>query len=62
MRKDGSRFWASDFVRPMRNEGGNLLGFSKVARDLTERKRAEPMRLPRCGRPSESVSPATCTT
>jgi signal transduction histidine kinase len=25
----------------MRNEGGNLLGFSKVARDLTERKRAE---------------------
>jgi PAS domain S-box-containing protein len=41
MRKDGSRFWASDFVRPMRNEEGNLLGFSKVARDLTERKRAE---------------------
>jgi PAS domain S-box-containing protein len=41
MRKDGSRFWASDFIRPMRNEEGNLLGFSKVARDLTERKRAE---------------------
>jgi signal transduction histidine kinase len=41
VRKDGSRFWASDFVRPMRNEEGNLLGFSKVARDLTERKRAE---------------------
>jgi PAS domain S-box-containing protein len=41
VRKDGSRFWASDFVRPIRNEGGNLLGFSKVARDLTERKRAE---------------------
>ena|SRR5215208_6591220 len=41
MRKDGSRFWANGFVRPVRDEGGNLLGFSKVARDLTERKRAE---------------------
>jgi PAS domain S-box-containing protein len=41
VRKDGSRFWANGFVRPVRDEEGNLLGFSKVARDLTERKRAE---------------------
>jgi len=41
MRKDGSRFWASGFVRPALDEEGNLLGFSKVARDLTEHKRAE---------------------
>ena len=41
LRKDGSRFWASGFVRPVRNEQGKLVGFSKVARDLTERKRAE---------------------
>ena len=41
VRKDGSRFWASGFVRPVRDEGGELLGFSKVARDLTEFKRAE---------------------
>src|SRR5215218_4667491 len=41
MRKDGSRFWASGFVRPVRDEEDNLIGFSKVARDLTERKRAE---------------------
>jgi PAS domain S-box-containing protein len=41
VRKDGSRFWASGFVRPTRDEEGNLLGFSKVARDLTEHKRAE---------------------
>src|SRR5215217_9266576 len=41
MRKDGSRFWASGFVRPVRDERDNLIGFSKVARDLTERKRAE---------------------
>ena len=41
MRKDGSRFWASGFVRPVLDEEGNLLGFSKVARDLTDRKRVE---------------------
>src|SRR5215207_5283563 len=41
MRKDGSRFLASGFVRPVLDEEDKLLGFSKVARDLTERKRAE---------------------
>src|SRR5215207_8017069 len=41
MRKDGSRFWASGFVRPVLEAEDNLIGFSKVARDLTERKRAE---------------------
>ena len=41
LRKDGTRFWASGFVRPILDEEANLLGFSKVARDLTERKRAE---------------------
>jgi PAS domain S-box-containing protein len=41
LRKDGSRFWASGFVRPVRDEEGELLGYSKVARDLTELKRAE---------------------
>jgi PAS domain S-box-containing protein len=41
VRKDGSRFWASGFVRPVLEAEDNLIGFSKVARDLTERKRAE---------------------
>src|SRR5919107_6149064 len=41
VRKDGSRFWASGFVRPILDEEDNLVGFSKVARDLTEHKRAE---------------------
>ena len=41
LRKDGTRFWASGFVRPILDEEGGLIGFSKVARDLTERKRAE---------------------
>src|SRR3712207_3584466 len=29
VRKDGSRFWASGFVRPVRDEEGSLRGFSK---------------------------------
>jgi PAS domain S-box-containing protein len=41
VRKDGSEFWASGFVRPIRDDAGNLRGFAKVARDITELKRAE---------------------
>ena len=41
VRKDGSRFWASVVITAIRNEGGALVGFSKVTRDLTERKRTE---------------------
>jgi PAS domain S-box-containing protein len=40
VRKDGSRFWASGIVAPIRDETGNPRGFTKVARDLTERKLA----------------------
>src|SRR4028119_664912 len=40
LRKDGTRFWASGFVRPILDEEGDLIGYSKVARDLTERRRA----------------------
>ena len=41
LRKDGSRFWASVVVTPMRGDNGELLGFSKVTRDLTERRAAQ---------------------
>jgi PAS domain S-box-containing protein len=41
VRKDGSRFWANVVFTAMRNAEGNLIGFSKVTRDLTERKIAE---------------------
>ncbi len=41
VRKDGSRFWSSGFVRPIRDDVGNLRCFAKVARDITDRKRAE---------------------
>jgi PAS domain S-box-containing protein len=39
VRKDGSRFWASVVISAVRDDEGGLLGFSKVTRDLTERKR-----------------------
>lgn len=40
VRKDGSRFWASVIIDAIRNEGGELIGFAKVTRDITERQRA----------------------
>lgn len=39
-RSDGSRFWANVVITPVYKEGV-LLGFSKVTRDLTERRKAE---------------------
>lgn len=39
LRKDGSRFWAIVVITALHNEEGRLLGFSKVTRDITERKR-----------------------
>jgi PAS domain S-box-containing protein len=41
VRKDGTRFWASGVMTPIRDETGNLRGFAKVARDITKRKEAE---------------------
>ena len=41
VRKDGSLFWASVTITALRNEDGSLVGFAKVTRDLTERKRSE---------------------
>jgi PAS domain S-box-containing protein len=41
IRRDGSRFWASGIMTALRDETGRLRGFSKVARDLTERKQVQ---------------------
>jgi PAS domain S-box-containing protein len=41
IRKDGSRFWANVIITAVRNEAGHLIGFSKITRDLTERRRHE---------------------
>jgi PAS domain S-box-containing protein len=40
-RKDGSTFWANVVITSVRDETGELIGFSKVTRDLTERNRTE---------------------
>ncbi len=40
IRKDGSRFWASVVVDAIRNKAGQLQGFAKVTRDVTERRAA----------------------
>ena len=41
IRKDGSRFWANVVITALRDETGELVGFAKVTRDLTERREAE---------------------
>jgi PAS domain S-box-containing protein len=41
IRKDGSRFWANVVITAIRDAQGNLLGYGKVTRDLTERKQSE---------------------
>jgi len=38
MRKDGTRFWANVVISALRNKDGELLGFAKVTRDLTEKR------------------------
>ncbi|MEP7143224.1 MAG: PAS domain S-box protein [Ferruginibacter sp.] len=41
LRKDGSNFWGSIVITALHNTENDIVGFSKVTRDLTERKRSE---------------------
>jgi PAS domain S-box-containing protein len=41
VRKDGTYFWASVVITALHDADGQLIGFAKVTRDLTERKRYE---------------------
>jgi two-component system cell cycle sensor histidine kinase/response regulator CckA len=41
VRKDGSHFWASVVISAVRDNRGTLIGFSKVTRDLSDRRRVE---------------------
>ena len=41
LRKDGTRFWANVVITALRDVDGKLLGFSKITRDLTERRMHE---------------------
>jgi len=41
VRKDGSRFWASVVVDAIKDETGELVGFAKITRDMTEKRAAQ---------------------
>jgi PAS domain S-box-containing protein len=41
VRADGARFWANVLITALKDDAGNLRGFSKLTRDITERKQAE---------------------
>lgn len=41
LRKDGSKFWGSGSLNPLRDKSGNMIGFVKIIRDLTEKQQAE---------------------
>jgi PAS domain S-box-containing protein len=41
LRKDGTTFWAGVVIDAIRDEAGELIGFAKVTRDLTEKRAAE---------------------
>jgi PAS domain S-box-containing protein len=41
VRKDGTRFWANVIITALRDASGDVVGFAKVTRDLTERRAAE---------------------
>jgi PAS domain S-box-containing protein len=38
IKKDGSRFWSNVVITPLRDDTGTIIGFSKITRDLTDRK------------------------
>lgn len=41
VRQDGTRFWAGVVIDPIRDGAGQLIGFAKITRDLTERRQAQ---------------------
>jgi PAS domain-containing protein len=41
VRKDGTRFWASVVIDAVRDPEGDVIGFAKVTRDITERRLAQ---------------------
>jgi PAS domain S-box-containing protein len=41
VRKDGTRFWANVLIDAIRDDSGELIGFAKITRDMTERRAVE---------------------
>ena len=44
LRKDGSRFWANVVITALHDDNGNLRGFAKVTRDMTESRSEEALK------------------
>jgi signal transduction histidine kinase len=45
VRKDGARYWANVVITPVRDASGGLVGFVKITRDLTEKRKADDERI-----------------
>jgi len=45
VRKDGSLFWANVIVTALRNDDGELAGYAKITRDLTDKRKADALEL-----------------
>lgn len=56
IRKDGSRFWANVIITSLHDNKGKLIGFCKVTRDFSNRKRAEETLLQELGKAMFSTS------
>jgi len=41
VRKDGTRFWASVVIDAIRDDSGELIGFAKITRDMTEKRETQ---------------------
>jgi PAS domain S-box-containing protein len=41
LRRDGSRFWATSVIQPVRDSRGRTVGFAKISRDMTERREGQ---------------------
>jgi PAS domain S-box-containing protein len=41
VRKDGTRFWANAVIDAIRDENGELIGFAKITRDITDKREAQ---------------------
>lgn len=62
IRKDGSRFWADVVVSAVRGSDGALVGFTKVVRDVTDRRRAtEQFRLALEAAPTSIAKERSCS-
>src|SRR6202000_2424566 len=41
VRKDGTTFWSHVILDPIRNDAGEVIGFAKITRDITERRQTQ---------------------